>query len=295
MDPEILKLLEESAKEVLTEDSLKKIQEAVEKRAEEIAKEKFELKIESKLAKQDAVYAEKLENFIGEVDEDHTNKMKQLVEALDNKRAGQLQQVVEKYKNGYAKECKLFKENLVKKIDKYFDLVVDEQIPAKQINEAVENTRAKKLLEQIGKMIGMDKIQQNKIVKEGIMDAKNEIDTLTEKVNQLEAEKQKLINERLDVKRDRLLTEKTKGLPKVKKDYIMKVLGKKSLDFINENFDYTLELYDSDEEESTAKLKEDATGKTKVISEGVDVTKQEPKQEEPFNHADQYMEELSKI
>jgi hypothetical protein len=268
-------LLKEATKDTLSEDNLKKIEEAIESKADELAKKKYSLKLEAALAKQDSEYAEKLETFLEEIDTDHTDKMRKLVEGIDQKHFGMLQDVISKYKKEYLTECQKFKDQMVSKVDKFFDIVVEEQIPKKELQEAVENTRSKMVLEQIAKIIGVDKIQQNKLVKEGLVDAKEQIDTLKEQIEKLEKDRKKLLTERVSAKRSELLSEKTKGLPRVKKQYIEKVLGNKSLEFINENFDYTLALFDEEEDSSREVLKEEATKKTKTISEKVDRVEKE--------------------
>jgi hypothetical protein len=276
---DIKDLLKEATKDTLSEDNLKKIQEAIESKADELAKKKYSLKLEAALAKQDSEYAEKLETFLEEIDTDHTDKMRKIVEGIDQKHFGMLQNVISKYKKEYLTECQKFKDQMVSKVDKFFDIVVEEQIPKKELQEAVENTRSKMVLEQIAKIIGVDKIQQNKLVKEGLVDAKKQIDMLKEQVEKIEKDRKKLLTERVAAKRSELLSEKTKGLPRVKKQYIEKVLGNKSIEFIKENFDYTLALFDEEEDSSREVLKEQATKKTKTISEKVDRVEKEVVQE----------------
>jgi len=294
---DIIELLKEATKETLSEENLNKISEAIELKADEIAKDKYELKLESALAKQDTEYADKLETFLEDIDKDHSEKLETLIEGMDKKHVDMLQNVIKKYKNEYLTECETFKEGLVKKIDAFFDLVVEEQIPQKELKEAVENIRYKKIVEDISKMIGFDKLQQNSLVKEGLMDAKTQIDSLNEELETLKTERSKILTEKLDAKRSKLLAEKTQGLPKIKKQYIQKVLGNKSIEFITENFEYTLELFDEEEISNTEVLKEQATQQSKVISEKVDRvdTTTEQLKEKPSKVADMYMTELSQM
>jgi len=295
---DIKDLLKESTQDALSEENLQKLQEAVEDKAKEIAKGEYDLKLEAALAKQDAEYAEKLETFLEDIDEDHTSKMESLVEGISQKHFGMLNDLIKKYKADYVTECTSFKDQLVTKIDKFFDIVVEEQIPKAELKEAVENVRSKVVLEKIAEIIGIDKIQQNTIVKEGIIEAKTEIDSLLEENEKLKVERKKLISEKVRVERKDLLSEKTVGLPKVKRQYINKVLGNKSLEFINENFEYTLALFDSEEGESNEVLKEQATKQTKTISENIDRTEKvvEESVEAPqAKPTDMYMNELSRI
>lgn len=292
----IKELLKEATKDTLSDENLQKLEEAINNKVKEKSETEYGLKLEAALAKQDTDYASKLETLLEQIDEDHTNKMKKLVEAIDRNHAGKLKQIIEKYKTQYSEEISTFKENLVKKIDKYFDMVVEQELPKKELRQACENTKYKRLVEQIANTIGISKIQENTTFKKGILDAKNTIDTLTEQVNELKKQNQKLVTESLYSKRDKLLTEKTQGLPKIKKDYIFKVLGNKSLEHINENFDYVLELYDNDDVVKTSKIKDEATKRTKVISENIDRVEQS--NNEVINEqseVDFYMDELSKI
>jgi hypothetical protein len=295
---DIKDLLKESTQDVLSEENLQQLQEAVEAKAREIAKDEYELKLEAALAKQDAEYAEKLETFLEDVDQDHTSKMETLVEGISQKHFGMLQDIIKKYKADYVTECTSFKDDIVNKVDKFFDIVVEEQIPKKELQEAVENVRSKVVLEKIADLIGIDKLQQNKLVKEGLIEAKTEIDSLVEENEKLKTDRKKLLGEKIRVERKDLLSEKTVGLPKVKREYINKVLGNKSLDFINENFEYTLALFDSEEGNSNEVLKEQATNQTTTISENIDRVEKvvEEKVEAPQpKPTDMYMNELSRI
>jgi hypothetical protein len=93
-----------------------------------------------------------------------------------------------------------------------------------------------------------------------------------------------------------LLEEKTAKLPETKKNFIRKALQDKSVKFINENFDYTLRLFDKQEKEKLVYLKEEAINNRSVKPDVV------PKQkivEESLNnnidtHGDMYITELSK-
>ena len=295
---DIKDLLKESTQDALSEENLQKLQEAVESKAKEIAKQEYDLKLEAALAKQDAEYADKLETFLEDIDEDHTSKMQTLVEGISQKHYDMLQSLIKKYKADYFTECQNFKDNLVDKIDKFFDIVVEEQIPKQELKEAVENVRSKVVLEKIAEIIGIDKIQQNTLVKEGLVEAKTQIDTLAEENEKLKSQRKKLLSEKVAVERKELLSEKTVGLPKVKKEYINKVLGNKSLEFINENFEYTLALFDEEEGESNEVLKEQATKATKTISENIDrkekVVEEKVEVSQP-KPTDMYMSELSKL
>lgn len=288
----IKELLKEMTQDALSEENLDKLCEAIETKAEEKGSEGFELKLEAALAKQDAEYAAKLEQLLEAIDEDHSKKLEAIVEGLENKHCKLLEGIVNKYKTEYLKECQSFKDDLVTKVDKYFDIVVEEQIPQQDLQEAVENTRSKMLLEKIAKMIGVDKLQQNDLVREGIEEAKDQISVLSEKVKELESEKSNLLEEKVDAEREALLEEKCAGLPKVKKDYARNLLGSKSIGFINENFDLTIKMFDEEESATSERIVEEAKKTSKVISEEIDRAEKVEEQEVVQEHADFYMDDL---
>lgn len=88
--------------------------------------------------------------------------MESLVEGISQKHFGMLNDLIKKYKADYVTECTSFKDQLVTKIDKFFDIVVEEQIPKAELKEAVENVRSKVVLEKIAEIIGIEKF--NKIL-----------------------------------------------------------------------------------------------------------------------------------
>ena len=131
-------ILPEEAKELLTEESLKTIETAF--------KEKLNLTVESALAQQDELYAEKLEQLIKAIDKDHTAKLKQVVEAIDKDNAGKLIKVVKRYERVLNNEAAQFKTKLVESISDYLEEYIDEAIPTAAIEEATKNRTATEVL-----------------------------------------------------------------------------------------------------------------------------------------------------
>ena len=131
-----------------------------------------------------------------------------------------------------------------------------------------QNTNYKKLFEHVSKLLNLGEVTKNEVVREGLLDAKKQIDTLKEQVNSLKNEKQKLLKESMQNETKKLLSEKCEGLSKSKKEYIFKVLGNKNVEFVKENFDLTLNLYDENEDYNLEELRKSA--KSKVIEENVD-------------------------
>jgi hypothetical protein len=93
-----------------------------------------------------------------------------------------------------------------------------------------------------------------------------------------------------------LLSEKTADLPQEKAKYVYRMLSDKSATFINENFDYTVKLFDKTEEEKLEQYKKQT--KTKAASVDRPIVEQTQKTEQPKteSHVNSlYMNELNKF
>lgn len=87
---------------------------------------------------------------------------------------------------------------------------------------------------------------------------------LAKKVNELSKENA-LIKENYSKTKSALILEsKTGGLSDKKREYIKRVLSDKTPKFIEENFDYTLRLFDKKEQERISIIKEQAFTKREV-------------------------------
>ncbi len=249
-------LLPENAKEILTEESLQTIEEAF--------SEKLKLTVESALAQQDELYAEKLQQLISAIDKDHTSKLKAVVEAIDKNNAQKLINVVNKYEAAINEEANSFKTTLVESISEYLEEFLDEAIPVQAIEEATKNRTAREVLSNLRRVLAVDSALMSESVKEGVVDAKNQIDVLSEQVEKLSQENKLLKEHYTKTKTALILEEKTKDLSEKRREYIKRVLGDKSPKFIEENFDYTLRLFDKKEQERIEVIKEQAFTNRKV-------------------------------
>lgn len=251
---DIKKQLKKVTKELLSEEALNEIQMAFENAVEEKAK----LHVASALVKQDNDYATKLSHLLEVIDKDHTTKLKKVVKAIDENHSNKLKSIVEKYQTALVNEAGSFKSNIINDVSTYLDAYVDEALPKAQIQEAVKNRRAQIVLEQIKEFLGVDTAVAKKAVKSAIIDGKKQIDEATNKLEVVQRE-YSLLREKYDtVASDLLLEKKVAGLNGKKKDYITRLMKGKSAQFINENFDYALNLFNKNESERLHELKESA-------------------------------------
>jgi len=276
-------LLPESVKEVLTEESVQTIEEAI--------KDKVTLAVEAALTSQDELYSEKLQELVQAIDKDHSSKLKRIVEAVDKNNADKLVKVIQKYEGELSGSAKEFKNTLVESISDYLEEYVDEAVPAAAILEATQNKTAMEVLTNLRKVLAVDSTLMSESVKEAVMDGKTQIDELTSKLEKVERENALIKEAYNKTKADLLLEGRTAKLPAKKAEYMRKVLGDKTPKFIEENFEYTARLFDKKETERLEVIKEEAFVSRKVKADAPvqKVVKESKKVSNP------YLEELNRM
>jgi hypothetical protein len=142
------------------------------------------------------------------------------------------------------------------------------------------------MLSQLREALAVDNALSQKSIRGAVKDGKNKIDTLGTELAQLNEQKAQMQQELMKAKSDLLLERKTQDLPSNKRKYMYKVLGNKTPKFIEENFDYTLNLLEKTEQDRLAAYKQEAEqSKSKVDRPTKQViaeqTKSEPGQQTP--------------
>lgn len=289
---DIKKQLKKVTKELLSEEALNEIQGAFENAVEEKAK----LHVASALVKQDNDYANKLSHLLEVIDKDHTSKLKKVVKAIDENHSHKLKTIVEKYQSALVNEAGSFKSNIINDVSTYLDAYVEEALPKAKIDEAVRNKRAAIVLEQIKDFLGVDAAVSKKAVKSAIVDGKKQIDEANNKLEAIQRQHNVLVEKYNKISSDLLLEKKVAGLSDKKKDYITRIMQGKTAQFINENFDYALNLFNKNESERLHELKESAIKRSvtkevdvpRIIEEQASSSHNEEVQMNP------YLKELSK-
>lgn len=275
-------LLPESVKEVLSEESIQVIEEAI--------KDKLTLSVEAALASQDELYSEKLQELIEAIDKDHTSKLKRVVEAVDKNNAEKLIKVIKKYEGEVSASAKEFKDTLVESISDYLEEYIEEAVPAEAILEATQNRTAMEVLNNLRKVLAVDSTLMSESVKEAVLDGKSQIDALKSQLEKVERENTLIKEAYNKTKADLLLESRTAKLPAKKADYLRKVLGDKTPKFIEENFEYTARLFDKKESERISVIKEEAFTNRKVKADAPVQPIQEKKEV-----SNPYLDELTKM
>lgn len=269
-----------------------KVLSEIENVFEQKVNDKVEIHVEQALNEQDELYTEKLNMLIQKIDEDHSLKLKRVVNAIDSDRANKLKMVIEKYESALNGEAESFQTQLIESISDYLDVYLEEKIPAESVQEAVKNTKAKKILEGLRSHLAVDSALEKQSIKEAVVDGHNQINEASKKLESIAKENAVLKEELQTVKAGLILEQKTAGLDKRVKQYVSKVMQGKNAEFITENFDYTLKLFKKKESNRLETLKEEAYSTRENVDRVIyEDTKQEIVEEKVSSP---YLQELSK-
>lgn len=284
-------ILKEATDGKLNEKVLNEIESVFEKKVQE----KANLYVESALVQQDEKYAAKLKKLVEAIDDDHTKKLKKVVEAVDNDRALKLSKVIKKYEKSLNEDALDFQKTLVEQISDFIEVYIDQKIPTKAIKEAVTNTKAKNILNNLRGHLAIDSALEKQSIKEAVVDGHKQINEANTKLESVTNENQQLKRKIHQIESELILEKKTANLDQGARQYINKVLGGKSPGFIKENFDYTLKLFKKNEGDRLKVLKEQAYQSSSRVDRVVE--KKEEVVNEQNSHTSQlspYLEELGK-
>ena len=270
MKPKIQDVLNQISEDVLTDDSKKMLTEAFDEAVNEAVSEKLQLEVTSALETLDGEHSVKLEQLLEAIDSDHSQKLMAVLEKIDADHTEKLQFLVKKHDKDLKEDAAMFKENLLAQLSNYVDLYLEKTIPHDQLQEAVQNKRAQKILEQMKQLMALDDTFINATIKEAVEDGRKTIDSLKQELN--EAVKQNIqTSQALKTKSAELVLEKsTMNLPKEKKQYVMRMLKGKDPEYITENFEYVVKMFDKDDETQQELVTEQATKSSKIMTEKVD-------------------------
>lgn len=266
-------ILEKFDKELLSEEAATAIAEAFETAVNEKVEARTKLEVESALSTQDDDHATKLEKLLEAIDTDHTSKLEKVVSAITENHTQKLKQISTYYRKALNEKASAFSDKIINELSNYLDLYLDKVLPQEQLQEAVANTYARKQLDSIRGLIGLDKEYVDSSIKESIAVGKQKIDDLAKKLNESYKENETLLEKIKAVETQSLLQEKTDGMPLAKKQFIFKLLNDKDSSYVQENFNYVVEMFERSEAEATTELAEEA--KQKALSRDAKVVRQE--------------------
>jgi len=266
----ITDVLDQLGQDVLSADTKKMLAESFSEAVNTAVNEKVTIEVETQLKKLDEDHATKLEKLLESIDEDHTKKLQAVLEKIDQDHTEKLKVVIENYKRVLATDAKVFQEELVEKISNYLDLYIGEKIPKDEITEAVKNVKARNIVDKIKEIVALDEQYVNETITEAVKDGKQTIDALRGELNEAVKANIKLNQEKKATETRLMLETKTAGLSKDKKTFVLRVLGDKDPEIIEENFDYVVKMFEKEEDDKKQLLSEDAKKGSKIVSGKVD-------------------------
>ena len=242
----------------LNEETASLIAEAFQTAVEEKVTANLELQVEKALSRQDEEHAAKLEKLLEAIDADHSDKLQKVVGAINTNHAVKLDKLVSFYRKALNERAEKFGNKVVNELSTFIDKYIQSTLPYTELKEAVSNTYAKSQLDKIKGIISIDPEAINESVKGVITQGKKKIDNLEERLNESYKDNLILQEELENAKSSLLLEQKTRGMSSSKKGYVLNLLSDKSRSYIEENFNYVIEMFEKDETKTTNKLVEEA-------------------------------------
>jgi hypothetical protein len=255
---EITPQLKETFKDILSEESLKEIQSAF----DAAVGNKVKLHVEKALMEQDEDYSNRLSKLLEAIDSDHTIKLNKVYKAICENHAQKLKNIVERYEAAAGSDAVGFKNNLVENISNYLELYIDEAIPAEAINEAVKNRRAAEVLQNMKKDLAVDEALAKDSIRDAVVDGKKQIDEASKKLEAVVSENTALKTKLTEIEHKKFIATKTGSMDPAKAEKVLKLLANNDLEFIKENFDYAVKMFEKSEEERLETLATEAADET---------------------------------
>jgi hypothetical protein len=255
----IKELIQNIDPEIISEETATAVAEAFNRAVDEKVQTRVELEVKNALIKIDEDHAAKLQKLIEAIDTDHTNKLQQVVDSINENHAQKLRTVIRKYDKLVEEKAQQFSSKLVGEISNYLDLYLEKAVPSLQLEEAVANTYAKNTLQKIKQLISIDPEYINENVKNALTTGKKAIDGLKAQLNESIKDNIRINQELKNAKATLVLENKTKDLPQRKKEYVLRLLSNRDAQYIEENFNYVVEMFEKDEREVAEDVSEIAT------------------------------------
>jgi hypothetical protein len=294
----IKSLLENLDKNVISEETATAIAEAFETAVNEKVESRVKLEVEEVTSKIDEDHAEKLKKLLEAIDTDHTEKLEKVVDAINNDHTKKLETLSTYYKTALNEKAEDFSKKMVEQVSNFLDIALEKAIPQAQLNEAVANVYARKKLDEIRNLVGIDQEHIDGSIKSAISEGKSKIDELTEKLNESYKENETLLNKINTIEAKALLEEKTQGMPNAKKEFVYKLLNDKESSYIQENFNYVVEMFERSEEDTAAKLAVEAKQKAQTLDASVPKAKavisESNTENKPVGYVNEYLSELNR-
>ena len=292
-------LLPKELLEAVSETGLATLQEAFDKLVESKVSEQIATAVKSAEVSLDAALTERMQKLVTKLDENAKINLVKVVNKINENHQAEIADVKakavkrinemrenankaiatlkESYENKAAQEAEMFRESITKELGKFIVENVDKCIPYEQIQSAVKNTKAIELLESFKQLLNFEEVYNSEALKRPILEAytriedgKKEISSLNEENESLKAELAEAKAVIAEAERKAYLAKRLAEIPsKDQRMFVERVLEKASLQFIKDNFEYTVKQYRTNSLKENAVLAERtrANAKSQQIAE----------------------------
>lgn len=257
----IEEILEKIGKDVLSEETKKTISQAFTGAVDALVKERIDIEVKAALDKMDEEHVGKLHSLVEKIDTDYSGKLVQVVNSLNKNHAEKLKIVIEKYESMLKDEALKFRDQMIGEVSNYLELYLNKIVPSQQIAEAAENVKSKRLVEKMKKILAVDDEFVIQSISEAVKDGKSTIEDLQKELNEALKENIRINQDLKKANAALILEKKCADLPEKKSNYVMRLLGDKTPQEIEENFTYVVEMFERDETEESVQATDQAKQK----------------------------------
>lgn len=210
-------------------------------------KNAVELQVESRIHQYEEEACKRIDDLVALINESHSAKFKQVTDKVKEKFTALKEQAEARYNKGVISEAASFKAQLARDIESFINSKIDSVVNFNIIKESAKNRAASNLLSALRKTLAIDTALMNESLARPIADAKQRLKGASEYIKQLK-EKNQQLNESLEAtKGDLLLEQKINTLPAKAAEHMRLMFKNKPVQYINENYDYVLGLYNDNQ------------------------------------------------
>lgn len=271
MKTDIKDLLPAALTEAISEEGLKTLGAEMERLIEARVQERIENATRCAETAFNETANAKLKKLVVQIDEAHKKAFFEAYNAITEDYDREISKVKRFYNNDVKRESIKFKKELIESISNYIDDKVDSMLPTNQIRKAIKNNTAMQVLESIKKVLAIDEAAALDACRKPFLESTKIMDKQGKLIESLEQRNVELQNKLTEAAREAYLNEKMATLTEDAKNFVRKTLDGASLEYIKENFDYTLKHY----KDNLARDKEALAKKT--ITERTKIRKQVPR------------------
>lgn len=220
-------------------------------------------KLEAVLEHIDTDHAEKLETVLEHIDNDHAEKLEAVLEHIDADHSAKLQEVIDLYEaqlseddDEDSEEVKI-DEQLAENVSEYLEHFINESTETANLVNEARLEKLEGIISEMRKTLSVTDAYVETEIAEAVIDAKTQIDTATNELNETLNENIELKKQIKTLEAKQLLESKISAFSDSKKLYISKVFAESSKEEILSNIDEAVKAYDNELNEKRQLLKEE--------------------------------------